>query len=119
MSRSTQKTASATPTEGETAADPQTPEDPVATVAERVVESPAAAEPAPAPDQFGRYRVLDKDTGHRLSIHAAALPHGNYEVLDEAASHESTGEPLPPVHKTAVETNPSGQQAENKEELDA
>ncbi|TQK73363.1 hypothetical protein [Nocardioides sp. SLBN-35] len=73
----------------------------------------------PVPDAFGRYRVLDLDTGHQLSIHAEALPHGNYEVLDEAASNPATGEPLPPVHKPAVETNPSGQQAENKETLDA
>jgi hypothetical protein len=116
MPRSTQKSEPAETTEVEVTLESV---EPVAVaLAETVADAQPAAE-APKPDQFGRYRVLDKDTGHQLSIHAEALPHGNYEVLDEAASNPATGEPLPPVHQTAVETNPSGQEAENKEELDA
>lgn len=66
------------------------------------------------PDQFGRVRVTDKDTGHELSIPASALPHGNYAVLDAPASN-SGGDALPPVHKSAVEPINRGQQAETKE----
>lgn len=76
----------------------------------------------PQPDEQGRLRVLDKDTGHQLSINAPSLPHGNYEVLEEAASDPISGEALPPVHgaakKTPVETTTNGRQAENKEKHD-
>ncbi|QSR25522.1 hypothetical protein CFH99_07780 [Nocardioides aromaticivorans] len=71
------------------------------------------------PDEFGRLRVRDEDTGHELSINAPSLPHGNYTVLDERASDPISGEALPAVHgtpKSPVETTTnSGRQAENKE----
>jgi hypothetical protein len=118
MPRSTQKSEPAETAEFEVEATPETVEPAAAALGETVAAAQPVAE-APKPDRFGRFRVLDKDTGHQLSIHAEALPHGNYDVLDEAASNPATGEPLPPVHQTAVETNPSGQEAENKEELDA
>lgn len=78
-----------------------------------------AAPTAPEPDEYGRYRVRDEDTGHELTIHAAALPHGKFTVLDELATDPFTGEPVPAIHKPTVETTTSGQQAENKENLDA
>jgi len=68
----------------------------------------------PEPDEFGRLRVRDEDTGTERTIHAAELPHGNYTVLTDAAS-DATGNPVPPAHKSPVETTNSGQKAESKE----
>lgn len=74
--------------------------------------------PTSGPDQFGRVRVRDDDTGHVLSIHVSGLPHGNYTVLSEPASTPG-GDELPPVHKSPVEPTPtSGQQAETMKEKD-
>lgn len=73
----------------------------------------------PEPDEFGRYRVTDKDTGHRLSIPASALPHGNFNVLKQPASNPLTGDALPPEHGVleSLSSNPtSGQSAESKKE---
>ena len=56
-----------------------------------------AASASPTPDEFGRLRVRDRDTGHERTIHAGELPHGNYTVLDRRASDRS-GDPLPPKH---------------------
>ncbi len=56
------------------------------------------------PDEFGRYRVTDKDTGHKRSIAASELPHGNYTVLKQPASDPLTGEALPTEHKSATDT---------------
>lgn len=70
----------------------------------------------PEPDQFGRLRVRDEDTGHEYSINAVALAHGNYTVLSEAASTLG-GDPLPPVHKSLSNTI-SGQSADTKKEND-
>ena len=71
------------------------------------------------PDEFGRYRVTDRDTGHRLSIPASALPHGNFNVLKQPASDPLTGDALPPEHG-AIEplssTTTSGQSADTKKE---
>lgn len=64
------------------------------------------------PDEFGRFRVTDKDTGVKRSIHAAELPHGNYTVLKQDAS-TADGEALPPEFPEA-DTN-SGQSAGKKE----
>lgn len=64
-------------------------------------------ESTPKPDEFGRYRVTDKDTGHKLSIPASALPHGNFTVLKQDAS-DVAGDALPPEFN-AVE--PTGQSA--------
>lgn len=62
------------------------------------VTAPApAASASPTPDEFGRLRVRDRDTGHERTIHAGELPHGNYTVLDRRASDRS-GDPLPPKH---------------------
>lgn len=68
----------------------------------------------PEPDEFGRYRVTDKDTGHTRSVHAAELPHGNYAVLEQEASDPLTGLALAPEFSTVEPT--SGQQADPKKE---
>jgi len=71
----------------------------------------------PEPDEFGRYRVTDKDTGHRLSIPASQLPHGNFNVLKQPASNPLTGEALPPEYGVLESlSNHSGQQADTKKE---
>lgn len=69
----------------------------------------------PEPDEHGRLRVLDEDTGHRYSIPASRLHLGRYSVLDEPAS-TAAGDPMPPVHAAGgpgpVEpTTDTGQQA--------
>lgn len=69
-------------------------------------------EQTPKPDEFGRLRVTDKDTGYKRSIPASALPHGNYTVLKQPAS-DINGDPLPPEFP---ESTTSGQQAEPKKE---
>lgn len=80
---------------------------------------PAKPTSAPDPDEYGRLRVRDEDTGHKLTINAPALPHGNYAVLNEPASSPA-GDPLPTIHQSSVgTTNTSGQQAESKENRDA
>jgi hypothetical protein len=72
-----------------------------------------------APDEYGRLRVRDVDTGHERSIHATELPHGNYVLLDEPASHPLTGEALPPVHKSlSGPTTPAKQADTEKENTD-
>ena len=68
----------------------------------------------PDPDEFGRFRVTDVDTGHKRSIHAAELPHGNYRVLRQPAS-DVAGDALPPEFNTV---EPSGQSADTKKEKD-
>lgn len=61
----------------------------------------------PQPDEFGRFRVTDKDTGHKRSIHATELPHGNYTVLKQPASDPLTGDALPPEYAdTAASATP-------------
>ena len=74
-----------------------------AAAAEAKAAEQAAAEAqatgSPTPDEFGRLRVRDRDTGHQLTIHAGELPHGNYTVLNQRASDRS-GDPLPPKHAT-------------------
>lgn len=76
-------------------------------------------ETTPQPDEYGRFRVTDKDTGHKRSIHAAELPHGNYTVLKADASDPLTGDALPPefnaVKPLSSNTN-SGQEADPKKE---
>lgn len=77
-------------------------------------------ESTPEPDEFGRYRVTDKDTGHRLSIPASALPHGNFTVLKQPAS-DVAGDALPPEHnatKPLSSTTTSGQSADTEKEKD-
>lgn len=68
----------------------------------------------PQPDAFGRLRVTDKDTGHKRSIPAGELPHGNYTVLKQDASAPN-GDPLPPEFN-AVE--PVGRPATTTKEKD-
>lgn len=65
----------------------------------------------PTPDAFGRLRVTDKDTGHKRSIFASQLAHGNYTVLKQDASLPS-GEAVPPEFNTV---EPAGQSAATKE----
>ena len=63
-------------------------------------------------------RVTDLDSGHKLTIRRAALPHGNYRELKSDAV-DLSGDPLPVEHN-AVEplssTTTSGQEAETKKE---
>jgi len=71
------------------------------------------------PDEFGRYRVTDRDTGHKSSIPASRLPHGNYAVLKQPASDPLTGDALAPEFDTLESlssTTTSGQQADTKKE---
>lgn len=71
----------------------------------------------PEPDEFGRYRVTDRDTGHRLSIPASALPHGNFNVLKQPASDPVSGAALPPEYGVLESlSNNSGQQADTPKE---
>lgn len=46
-------------------------------------------------------RVTDLDTGHKLTIVASALPHGNYREL-QAPAVNIAGEPLPPEHNAVA-----------------
>lgn len=71
----------------------------------------------PEPDEFGWYRVTDKDTGHRRSVRASQLAHGNFNILKQPASDPLTGDPLPTEFNTleSLSTN-SGQQADPKKE---
>lgn len=52
-------------------------------------------------------RVLDKDTGHKLSVFEAEVSHGNYSVLSVDAV-DSNGDPLPPEFKSADHTEKKG-----------
>lgn len=75
-------------------------------------------ESTPEPDEFGRLRVTDKDTGHRLSIPASALGHGNFNVLKQPAS-DVAGDALPPeydVVKPLSSNTNSGQSADIEKE---
>lgn len=100
---------------------PEVSPEPATELEQPQTDAPEAqdAPSGPVPDEYGRYRVRDEDTGHELTIHAAALPHGRFTVLNEPATDPLTGEPVPTVHKSPVETTTSGQQAETKENLDA
>ncbi|MCW2496401.1 hypothetical protein [Jatrophihabitans sp.] len=76
-------------------------------------------EKAPEADEFGRYRVLDKDTDTKRSVVASQLPHGNHKVLDEPAS-DVAGDALPPEYpapKPLSSNTPSGQSADLKKEI--
>lgn len=72
----------------------------------------------PKPDEFGRIRARDKDTGHVRSVSELEFAvGGNYEVADGDASSPN-GLPVPadtskPLSSKA--TPNSGQKAENKE----
>jgi hypothetical protein len=74
--------------------------------------------PNPKPDDYGRLRVRDKDTGHKSTIPAEKLHLGDYEVLKTPAS-DVCGDPLPVEYATPkvspVEPTNSGQQAESQE----
>lgn len=73
----------------------------------------------PTPDEFGRLRVRDDDTGHERSIDAATFSRGNYTVTSGPAS-TVTGDPVPPKLATkplSGSTN-RGQQADSKKEND-
>jgi hypothetical protein len=69
----------------------------------------------PEPDEYGWLRVTDKDTGHKRSIRASEVPHGNYTVLKQPASDRLTGDPLPTEFKSV---EPTGQSATNTKEKD-
>lgn len=72
------------------------------------------------PDYSTFVRVTDLDTGHKVSIPASAVPHGNYRDL-KADALDANGDPLPPEYAApkSLSSNPnSGQQAEKKEKAD-
>ena len=72
-------------------------------------------ESTPEPDEFGRYRVTDKDLDRRVSSPASARPPGNYSVLKQPAS-DVAGDPLPPeFNATKPLSNHSGESAPEKE----
>jgi hypothetical protein len=74
----------------------------------------------PTPDEYGRLRVRDDDTGHERTIHAAELGHGNYTVLSEPAS-DICGDAVPTKLATPKSLSGStnrGQQADSKKEND-
>lgn len=77
------------------------------------------SENTPKPDEFGRFRVLDKDTGAKRSVVASQLPHGNYTVLKDAAS-DVAGDALPVEYPTASKSlsshTTSGQSADTEKE---
>lgn len=61
-------------------------------------------------------RVTDKDTGHKLSVLASAVPHGNFTVL-KADAVDQAGDPLPPeFHAVKPLSSNSGQQADTEKE---
>jgi hypothetical protein len=70
----------------------------------------------PKADEFGRFRVLDKDTGAKRSVVESQLRHGNLEVLDEPAS-DVGGDALPVEYpKSAAKNTTSGQSADTEKE---
>lgn len=72
--------------------------------------------PKNSPDDYGRLRVRDKDTGHERTVHAEELPHGNYLVLAEPAS-DLNGDALPPkvaTQESPVEPPTNGQSADKE-----
>lgn len=74
----------------------------------------------PTPDEYGRLRVRDADTGHERTIHAAEFGHGNYTALSEPASDVS-GDPIAPklaAPKSLSGPTNRGQQADSKKEND-
>lgn len=71
----------------------------------------------PEPDEFGWIRVTDRDTGHKRSVRASEVAHGNYTVLKTDASDPLTGDPLPPEYDAVKPlSNVSGQEADTKKE---
>lgn len=76
-------------------------------------------EKTPEPDEFGRLRVVDQDTGHKRSVRPEEVAHGNYVVLKDPASNPVTGDPLPgelSTVKPLSSTTTSGQSADPKKE---
>ncbi|MGH3996678.1 MAG: hypothetical protein ACRDTJ_04365 [Pseudonocardiaceae bacterium] len=71
----------------------------------------------PVPDEYGRLRVRDLDTGHERTIPVAEFPHGNYLALDEPASHPFTSDPLPVKLHESLSSQPNrGLVADSKKE---
>lgn len=71
--------------------------------------------PAPKPDEFGRYRVL-QDTGTEFSVSRPPLP--SEKAVDEPAS-DIGGDELPPTYpapKSLSSSTPDGQQADTQKE---
>lgn len=75
------------------------------------------SESNPKADDFGRFRVLDLDTGAKRSVVASQLPHGNHKVLNEPAS-DVAGDALPVEYPSkSLSSHPtSGQQAGTEKE---
>jgi hypothetical protein len=69
----------------------------------------------PKPDDYGRVRVADQDTGHERSVHEAEYAHGNYRIANDPAS-DLNGDPVPPVHGSLSSKSTSGQSADTKKE---
>lgn len=68
-----------------------------------------------------RIRVRDKCTGYIRTIDAAAVAHGDYEVLEAPAIDPRTGDDVPPEFpkkKARTSEPPSGRQANTQKEND-
>lgn len=72
-------------------------------------------EAQPEPDEWGWFRVTDRDTGHKLSLRESQLNGANVTVLKAPASNPMTGDPLPPEFN-AVKPTTTGQQADTEKE---
>lgn len=70
----------------------------------------------PDVDAHGWVRVTDRDTGHKLSLRASQVAHGNFTVLKADASDPLTGDPLPPEFNAVKPTASSGQSADTEKE---
>ena len=54
----------------------------------------------PAANSNPLVRVLDNDTGHKITIRTKALRYGNYTVLKDEPALDHNGEALPPEYAT-------------------
>jgi hypothetical protein len=70
----------------------------------------------PKPDEYGRIRVVDQETGHERSVHEAEYAHGKYKVADNNPATDLSGDPVPPVHGSLSSKSTSGQSADTKKE---
>jgi hypothetical protein len=68
------------------------------------------------PDEFGRYRVIDADTGHEYST--SNYIRGAHKIADGPASDVS-GNPVAPVHNAKVAERKAPEPQDSPERLTA
>ena len=56
--------------------------------------------PGTNPETNPLVRVLDNDTGHKISIRSKAVRYGNYTVLKDEPALDHNGKALPPEYAT-------------------